>query len=526
MTNLTLTFTIAWRNLLRHKGKSLVIGVILFLGALVMTLGNAVVSGMDRGLRQNIVERFTGHIVLLSEKQETDNALFIPMGKSLEPIYNYIEIKEFLQKKNYIKQFLPAARGTILILNESNDPGFGMILGVNFPAYQKMFLENVQLVEGRFLQEQDKGALLSSGSRDLLYDQINIWYKPQGIALDKSKLNETAKKYQDNLNISDSIVLMGTTNETGASDIRLPVQGIIRYRYLDDFWKMFNIVDIDSFREIFNYINAEEQVVEISKAKQEILDSDNLDDLFGDSDDSLVSKFSGSNAETISEIENQNFFASSEENKNSKEETSAGNKKIDWQAGVFNMVFIKIKDAKRMKWAIDDLNQTFQKNNLQVRAVSWKAAAGQVADIAMIIRGALFGFVLLIFFVAIVIIMNTLSMTAMERAGELGMMRAIGAQKNFIASMFFSETFMLSFVFGGLGIILGIIAVWVINMLGISTDNNLIELVYGGKTFRPYLDLWDVFMGIFELGVVTFIASLYPILLARKITPLEAIARE
>jgi len=46
---MNLIIKIAWRNILRHKGKSVIIGVILFLGALIMTVGNGVISGWTLG---------------------------------------------------------------------------------------------------------------------------------------------------------------------------------------------------------------------------------------------------------------------------------------------------------------------------------------------------------------------------------------------------------------------------------------------------------------------------------------------
>ena len=45
-----LILKIAWRNIWRHKGKSLVIGVILFIGAMLMSIGNGMISGMEKGM--------------------------------------------------------------------------------------------------------------------------------------------------------------------------------------------------------------------------------------------------------------------------------------------------------------------------------------------------------------------------------------------------------------------------------------------------------------------------------------------
>jgi ABC-type lipoprotein release transport system permease subunit len=163
---------------------------------------------------------------------------------------------------------------------------------------------------------------------------------------------------------------------------------------------------------------------------------------------------------------------------------------------------------------------------VDARAVNWKKAAGQIADLATIIRGSLFGFVLFIFFVAIIIIMNTLSMAAMERVTEIGMMRAVGAKKDFISNMFALETSLLSIVFGGAGIVCGALAVWIFSLLHITTTNEILQLLFGGEYFRPVLYFGDIFSGIIQLVIVTLIAMIYPTRLARRITPLEAIARD
>ncbi len=102
-----LLLTIAWRNILRHRGKSIVVGIIIFLGALLMTVGNGVITGMDIGLRENVMNRFTGNIVVISQKQIDDNVIFIPMGKSLELIEEYERVKGVLDSQYYIARYLP-----------------------------------------------------------------------------------------------------------------------------------------------------------------------------------------------------------------------------------------------------------------------------------------------------------------------------------------------------------------------------------------------------------------------------------
>jgi ABC-type lipoprotein release transport system permease subunit len=501
---------IAARNLLRHKGKSLVIGAILFLGALIMTLGNAVISGMNRGLTENIVERFTGHVVVISAEQENPNILFVPMGKDIALIKDFARVREVLDTQKYLHTYLPAARGFSFILTEEGDLDFAMLLGVDFPQYNLMFRNNVKLVEGKLLQKDERGMLMSQGRRTRLFNDQNIWVKPVNTALDETQFSEEAKKYRDKMIVKDSLVLMGASGESTAFDVRTDVKGIIRYEFLDDYWKFFNIIDIETFRECFQWVTNADAAKNLSVDTQKLIEADeNLDSLF--------------NEKTVVEAKStKNELAKSL--RNLKEKSEAPRPRTD--AGAYNVVFVKIVPGESIETSVDKLNAAFKAGGAPARAVTWQKAIGQLGDMAGIIRGALMGFVFLIFFVAIIIIMNTLSMAALERTAEIGMMRAVGAQKKFVTRMFLFETAFLAALFGGLGIVVGAAAVPVLKMFQITADNNITQLLFGGKVFAPYLSGGDLILGVGELILVTFLASIYPMRVARRITPLEAISRD
>jgi len=505
---MTLIFKIAWRNIQRHKGKTLITGAILFLGAFIMTFGNGVISGMEKGLRENIMNRFTGQVVVLSNKQEADNVIFTPLGKDVEVITGYEKIKKILEAQDYINKFLPIGRGLTRVLNENGDMGFTLALGVKFEEYQKMFLNNVKLVEGEYLTNDDRGILITSGNRKKIYDEQDFWLIPEGGKLDEKNLTEEALKQKNRLDVRDSIILMGSSNENTSLDLRLKVKGIVKYEFLDDYWQNFNIMDIESFREAFQYVTASDAAVKIPKEKQRILESDNLDSLFNEP---LLEKVNTKDKKyDVSQLIGK----------------KAVQKRLTVDSGSYTLIFVKLKDADRIESAVKKLNGVFKKEGAEARAISWENAVGQLADLAMIMRGATIGFVMLIFFVAIIIIMNTLSMAALERVSEIGMMRAVGAQKSFISRMFFAETSIISFVFGGAGILAGIAAVNIVRLFHITTDNRILELLFGGNVFRPLLGAGDVFVGVFELALVTILAVLYPLRVARKITPLDAIMRD
>jgi ABC-type lipoprotein release transport system permease subunit len=149
-----LILKIAWRNILRHKGKSLIIGIILFLGSLMMTVGNGVISGMDRGIEKNIVNGFLGDLVVVSAKQKSDSVLLSMMGELVEPIANYAQIKPILERQSGLDRFLPVGKNMGMALSNDEDSQMGpvFLIGADFAAYQKMFPGNMRIVEGRLLQ--------------------------------------------------------------------------------------------------------------------------------------------------------------------------------------------------------------------------------------------------------------------------------------------------------------------------------------------------------------------------------------
>jgi ABC-type lipoprotein release transport system permease subunit len=269
-------------------------------------------------------------------------------------------------------------------------------------------------------------------------------------------------------------------------------------------------VDIESYRQCLGYFSASEKAVELPADQKSLLalDNANLDDMF--SDNALIVK---DTKKTVMPLKIDRS-------------TATAVQPVDIDAGAYNMVLVFFKPGTQLDKGIKDLNATLKDAKLGARAVSWKKSIGPLGNMAVLIKAALFVFVMFLFFVAIIIIVNTLSMAALERTSEIGMMRAVGAKKGFISSMFFGETAILSGVFGGAGIVTGVIAVKLLTLSHITSDNDMIQLLFGGDTFRPFLSAGDIGIAIIQLAIVTGIAVLYPLKVARNITPLDAISRD
>jgi putative ABC transport system permease protein len=505
-----LILKIAWRNIFRHKGKSLVIGAILFVGALLMTAGNGVITGMNKGLQQHIVEDFSGDIIIAPAKQEGENVFLDPMGKPNEPINNFPDIKAVLKKQAYVHSFLPVGKNMVMILNDEGSSDGAFVLGVDYEKYRAMFPGNLTFINGTF-PPTGKGVLFPTGGRKTLFMSMGLWFTCKDCPLDTVDMPIEGKNNLDALSKRDNVVFMGLTADNISTDIRLDIAGIVKYKAMNQIWGHFILIDIENYRQCMGYITAADRTIEISKDRKELLNMDatGIDALFSDA--SLMVDNKRAETVTTSPVVTN---------------TAKAPAQIDLEAGTYNLVLVRLKKGEDLKLRTAELNDALTKANTGAKAIMWNKAIGPVGSMAVLIKAALFVFVMFLFFVAIIIIINTLSMAALERTSEIGMMRAVGARKGFVSTMFFGETALLSFFFGGIGIAAGAVIIKLVSLAHITTKNDMIQLAFGGDVFNPFLTPTDVVLCLVQLALVTLIAVVYPMSIARRITPLDAVSRE
>lgn len=509
-----LAIKIAWRNLFKHKGKSIIIGLILFVGAFLMTAGNAVLAGMNQGLEQNIVQRFTGDIVLIATNQKFESVIAGGGMGAVKPFSSYTNVKRIMLEQKSVEGLLPACRGIALVLNEQGEPGFTGIIGVELDKYQTFFMSNITAIEGKIPAPNERGALVAAGGRKANYQQSAIWFIPENEELNVSNLLPEILSNREGLNVQSNVVLLGMSEGNSSTDIRSPIKAVFRYKTLDSFWKDYSLMDLDSFRECFSWKSGDDEAMVIPEDKKKMLsmEEENLDALFS-SDGFYEDSGPGKNVDLKALVKK-------------KEKTSM--EKADPELGTYNLVFVKLKKGYDLEKETASINAALKKENATVRAITWRKANASIGDLANLIQWFLIIVEGFIYLVAIVIIMNTLSMAALERTNEIGMMRAVGAGKGFIGQMFFSEIILLSGVFGGLGLGFGTALSWGLASLKLKgpDDNEFISLLFGGDYFHPVMDIWGILLVLGLQVLVTFVAMIYPLIVARKITPLEAISRD
>jgi len=157
----------------------------------------------------------------------------------------------------------------------------------------------------------------------------------------------------------------------------------------------------------------------------------------------------------------------------------------------------------------------------------WWHAASPMSSTTMGIQYVMNFALIIIFIVAIIIIMNTLIISVMERTGEIGTLRAMGGQKSFVFYLFTAETMTISLIFGTLGIVAGALVITILGNVGIpAAEGSMLQMIAGGNSINPGLSQWTILFSFIFMLVVGILSSIYPVFYAMKIQPVEAMRQD
>jgi len=122
-------------------------------------------------------------------------------------------------------------------------------------------------------------------------------------------------------------------------------------------------------------------------------------------------------------------------------------------------------------------------------------------------------------FVAAIGMVNTMTVTLLERTNEIGIMRATGASKKDILTMFISEATVMGFLGGISGLIVGILGGSLFNLA-----INILAGAFGGKAISLfYYPAWFIITLIIVSTFVGLIVGFFPGRKAAKLDPLDAL---
>lgn len=322
----------------------------------------------------------------------------------------------------------------------------------------------------------------------------------------------------------DSLTIKAYTKSGFVQSANIKVYGTFHFKGLEKSGLAggLSLMDLMSFRDLYGFVTPE-KLGETEALKKEagskfVSRNDAEAELFGGASTVQTAKpLAINDAKELGD--NKGRIARLEMN-----DRVYGAKEIE-EGAVLNAALI-LKDPSKLNRTLDEINATAKKENLNLKAISWQAAAGTLGQFVFIGKMILYFAVFVIFVVALVIINNAVMMATLQRVREIGTMRAIGAQRGFVLSLVLIETVLLGIVFGSGGTGLGALVVNYLGKIGIPAANDFLYFFFSGPRLYVGLGWGSVIGAFFIICIVATISALYPAIIATRVSPLQAMQSE
>jgi len=149
-------------------------------------------------------------------------------------------------------------------------------------------------------------------------------------------------------------------------------------------------------------------------------------------------------------------------------------------------------------------------------------SASQVLDLEYALNLVTFLAVLILFFIILIGVVNTLRMTIRERTREIGTVRAIGMQSADVRLLFIAETVSLATIAAAAGIALAFLLMWIMALFTINTESVLsILLVDRHLYFLPTAG--SVLGNFFLILAITAATAYFPARRAARLSAADAL---
>lgn len=479
-------FKIALRNLQQHKVKTAIIGILISLAIMLMVVGNSMMDTVTANMQKTYRGSYTGDLIIHG-KTDPGISLFGAAGPAginttVPTIDSWQTVGAQLDSMGLKWMAQTSAMG--LYQNGEDPAGVGFFWGITPDRYKQVFSNHMTLREGRFLEEGDEDSIALSVHRaEALEEETGI-----------------------PIHAGDKVTVMGFSASSGIRIRELLVVGLFEFKNGNEFLNTVSFVDPISIMEIGGISTSSVTWEDLSTLEKASLERTKDDELFGES---LV-------VEEVVETDFSNFSLADDPFSTVVAEEAPQ----AWQ-----FIVVRVPEGSSVETYKAQLNQYFTEQKMELFVDGWRWGAGFTAEIAYVMQAILNVVIFIISVVAMIIIMNTLVISLTERIGEIGTIRAIGGQKSFIRGLITWETLTTTGIFGIAGILLGMGVLLLINLLGISSDNEFFVLLFGGNTLSPQLSLGSLVASMFTVTIIGLVSSLYPVALAMKIQPVVAMQR-
>ena len=483
-----LILKIAFRNICRNTRKTILLGTLIALGMAFLFFANAVFESADQGVRTSFVGSLTGDVVMASES-ETPFSLFgneIPVIDDYEVIPSipgYADISESLDSLSYTQAYTPVVSGAAGV--EIGDyRGTSAVFGIVPESYFDV-CGDIEIVSGNPADIADGGIFLCQMVKD-----------------------DAEKKLGRPLEVGDEIKL--SLYSDGSFKIRKgKYAGCHSYINQTPPFDAIILADPTIVRGLIDYTAGNLVASDKNTAEEPAaVDDFDFDTLFSEAEDSEKTAEEEFSLDKIESI---------------LADTTERDALAQVSSSAWSFVLFKATegDENALK---KELSALSKENHWNVEIKSWRKGAGLSAQMVFALKAAFDVGILFIIIGAVLVIVNALVISVLERSYEIGTMRGIGAGKPFISALFIAESMMLTLTAATVGIIIGIIAS-AIFAGGIPLHNNLLITMFGGDVLRPVVTFKNIALHFAGAAMVGALSWIYPVSLAVKIQPVMIMGR-
>lgn len=524
---------IAIRNLLEHKGKTLIIGIIVAVAVIVLVVGNAMMDTARLGIERAFINNYTGDIMISGIAEGPISLFGVQSVGGIEEtpvIPDYARIRDHLDTVPEITAVTSqiSSFGLLRVENDQieglENSVFAVLFGIDASSYPELF-DNMVLIEGSYLTPGEEGVMLSTSRVEELQEAAIKALEEQGV-----EFGEEEPEYP--IDIGDEIRIVSGLSQ-GLPRIRtIPLVGVYEMTTISEGVgaELVTYIDAQTLRAIQGLSLGASSDIVLLEEQTELLDKFEFQDATSFAEDDLFANdifgdevISEGEAEEIDFDSLDGLLGSPSEDAAgtaSKEETAA-------EAGTtWQYILARVDVARHTDDVVEELNEWFESQAIAAQAGNWEAAAGPFATTADVIRTVFNIAIIIIGVVAIIIIMNTMVISIMERTSEIGTMRALGAHKGFVWRMFMFETVLITSLFGIIGVVAALAIIGIMHLIGIPATNTFLTILFAGPELKPVASALSVVVSLLIVSAVGLLAHLYPVSVALKIQPIKAIQTE
>lgn len=320
--------------------------------------------------------------------------------------------------------------------------------------------------------------------------------------------------------VGDTINLRSYTRSGFLKTVPLKIYGLYEFDGLEssDLAGAFNFVDLVSYRELYGRMSDEgrKELEEIRKqiAIKPVENSGSLEDSLFGGDSQIETRTEEKQAN-----QGQTPAAQTLEFKRSQ---TGRYSPAELESGLAINAAIILKNPRKMNATRIELEEQLKRAQLNLKVVDWKQASGTLGQLVSLIRVVLLVAVAIILIVAMAIINNAIMMTTLERTREIGTLRAIGAQRNFVLRMFFVETLTIGLIASFIGSLAAVGLLSFLSVRGIAAPSDFVSFLFGGPRLYPSVSVGLSFIAPLLIALLALIFTLYPAFMASRISPAAA----